>query len=135
VSTAEPAFESAVFAVLNDERAQNGLPALQPSAALNLSARRHSAAMAAAGTLAHVLPGELNTPQREAAAGYQGRAWAENVGETPDPTESGALAMQELLYRDPPHRANILSTAMHVLGVGIVVDTTGKLWITEDFGG
>ncbi len=136
VSTAEPAFESAVFAVLNDERAQNGLPALQSSAALDLS--RPPTQRGDGREPGHwrmSCPASSTCLQREAAAGYPVHAWAENVGETPDPTESGALAMQELLYSDPPHRANILSTAMHAVGIGIVVDSTGKLWITEDFGG
>ena len=133
--TGDPSLESEILSMLDQEREQNGLPALQLSGALTTSARRHSAAMAAAQTLSHQLPGEADLPQREAAAGFHGSAWAENVGETPQGNASGAVSLQDLLYSDPPHRANILATSVHAVGVGIVIDSRGQLWLTEDFGG
>lgn len=134
VVTGDPGLESEIFSMINQERADNGLPALQLSGALTTSARRHSAAMAGAQQLSHQLPGEAGLTQREAAAGFHGSAWAENVGETPQGA-GGAAGLQDLLYSDPPHRANILSTSMRAVGVGIVIDSRGQLWLTEDFGG
>jgi uncharacterized protein YkwD len=130
-----PSLESAVLSALNQERAENGLPALQRSAALTTSARRHSAAMAAKDTLSHQLPGEASVAQRAYAAGFTGPAGTENVGETGQASQSGALALEDLLYHDAPHRANILSTSMHAVGIGIQIDGSGRLWLTEDFGG
>jgi uncharacterized protein YkwD len=135
VGSGNSSLESVIFSMLNQERAQHGLPALQLTGSLTTSARRHSSAMAAAQSLSHQLPGEADQMQREAAAGYHGSAWAENVGETPQGNESGAVGLQNLLYGDPPHRANILSASMHAVGVGIVIDSRGQLWLTEDFGG
>ena len=32
------------------------------------------------------------------------------------------------------HRANILSTSFHNVGVDVITDGSGKMWITCDFG-
>lgn len=90
--------------------------------------------MASAGVLSHQLPGELTLRGRASAAGFGGTTLAENVAESGDSSDSGALHLQDFLFQDPPHRANIVSAQMDYVGISIDVDGSGQLWLTEDFG-
>jgi len=43
---------------------------------------------------------------------------------------------QGMLKGQPPndgHRKNLLSPAFHQVGIGIVIDAKGLVWVTEDF--
>ena len=76
-------------------------------------------------------------PQREAAAGFPCIGVGARTSARPRRRPRAApLGLQELLYSDPPHRANILSTSMRAVGIGDRRSTrSGQLWLTEDFGG
>lgn len=126
-----------VFALLNRQRAANGLAALTSDPRLITAAAAHNARMSAAGTLAHQLPGEADPGARMAAAGYSWRAWAENIAWTTATTSAGAQAMQTAMYNETPpddgHRQNILSRAVTQVGVAVLIDSHGRLWLTTDF--
>ncbi|MHA3702860.1 CAP domain-containing protein [Jatrophihabitans sp. YIM 134969] len=127
-----------VFALLNRQRAAHGLPALVSDPRLVTSAARHNTAMAAANQLSHQLPGEAGLGARITAAGYSWHYVAENIAWTTNATSAGAQEMQTKMYQEVPpndgHRQNILSgTARHV-GVAVLVDSRGQLWLTTDFG-
>ncbi len=105
--------------MINEARAAAGLSPLAVSADLSADAEAHSQAMAASGRLYHT-----------AALGSVVCCWTkvgENVGE--GSTSGGVNAA---FLASPPHRANILGGYAQV-GVGVVRDTHGLLWITEDF--
>ncbi len=127
-----------VFALLNRQRAAHGLRALTSDPRLIVSATRHNATMSAAGTLSHQLPGEAAFSARITAAGYTWRSCAENIAWTTETTSAGAQRMQTLMYNETPpndgHRLNILSASLTQVGVAVLVDTRGKLWLTTDFG-
>ena len=135
----EASYAQSVFALLNSERASNGLPPLAWNATLaNCSAYHHSSLMAADDTMSHQLPGEAFFADRITACGYQWSAAGENIGWTTDMTAAGAQSIEVSMYNEVPpndgHRQNILSTTFTQVGVGIVLDaTTHKLWLTEDF--
>lgn len=112
--------ESAMTADINAARAAHGLPALHVAADLVSVARSHSAAMASSHTLFH-------TPNLTSAICCW-LAVGENVG------EGGSVsAVNSAFLASAPHRANILDSRYTQVGVGIVVDSSGTLWITEDF--
>lgn len=126
-----------VFSMLNQERVANHLPKLSQNSKLVSSALTHNKAMSAAQTLSHQLPGEPYFGDRITAAGYKWRAAAENIGYTTQTTTAGAASLQTAMYNEKPpndgHRRNILSTAVVDVGVSVLIDSHGKLWLTLDF--
>ncbi len=134
----EDQIAQAVFQTINQSRAANGLPPLKWSTALANSARQHDLAMQAANTLSHQLPGEAAFGDRERQQGVNWSWAAENIGETSDLTNNGALGLHRAMMSEQPpndgHRQNILTTRGNIAGVAILIDQQhGELWLTEDF--
>ncbi len=126
-----------VFQAINTSRAASGLPALQWNAALAAGARKHDARMSAADQLSHQLSGE---PAISARITQDGVSWSwcgENIGWTSETNSSGALWLhQSMMAEQPPndpHRENILSANFTMVGVAILIDSSHRLWLTEDF--
>ena len=116
--------------MLNAERAANHLPALGWSTALVSSARRHNLTMAAANVLSHQLPGEPVFSTRISQAGVHWHAAAENIGWTTDRSSAGANSLETAMYGERPpndgHRLNILSTAVHYVGIDTYIDAAHR---------
>ena len=112
--------ESSVFLRINDLRAQNAQPALLPDSELVAKAQAHSAEMAAQVRLFH-------TELRDGISGSP-RRMGENVA------YAGSIdqAFQALL-NSPPHLANIVDGTFNRVGVGIVVGSDGRVWVTMVF--
>jgi uncharacterized protein YkwD len=124
-----------VFWQINRERNSHGIASLAGNNSLLVAAARHNAYMAKYNTLSHQLPGELSLGARITAAGYKWRAVGENIGVTQDWTLNGLLTLATMMYNDPAHRANILSTTYRNIGVSVYMDGAHhKAWLTEDFG-
>ncbi|HUL28200.1 MAG TPA: CAP domain-containing protein [Streptosporangiaceae bacterium] len=132
-----------VLALINQARAQAGLPAYTITAGLSRSAGRHNALMAAGCGLSHQCPGEPSLGARETAAGVTWNAAGENIGEG-GPVASSSAAITQLavaltrsmLDEQPPddgHRQNILSKKFHHIGIAITRDSHGTVWMTQDF--
>ncbi|MBF9072090.1 sigma-70 family RNA polymerase sigma factor [Streptacidiphilus sp. NEAU-YB345] len=132
-----------VLAVINQARAGQGLAPLQLSSGLESSSGAHNQTMAAGCGLQHQCPGEASLGARETAAGVQWSAAGENIG-TGGPvsdTTSGVAGMavgltRSMLAEQPPndgHRKNILSTAFHHIGIAVMRDSNGNVWLTQDF--
>ncbi|MEY9848817.1 RNA polymerase sigma factor (sigma-70 family) [Streptacidiphilus sp. BW17] len=132
-----------VLAVINQARAGQGLAPLQLSSGLESSSAAHNQTMAAGCGLQHQCPGEASLGDRETAAGVQWSAAGENIG-TGGPvsdTTSGVAGMavgltRSMLAEQPPndgHRKNILSTAFHHIGIAVMRDSSGNVWLTQDF--
>ena len=105
--------EKELITLINQQRAQNGLPPLQTSDALCRAARRHSDDMARNNFMSHTGSDGSSPWDRMADAGYYPRAGGENVGAgypTPANMVSGWM-------NSPGHRANILGNYCD-LGVG-----------------
>ncbi len=132
-----------VLALINQARAQAGLPAYTVSAGLNTSAGQHNAVMAAGCGLAHQCPGEPALGARETEAGVHWTAAGENIGEGGPVagTEAAIATMaagltQSMLNERPPddgHRLNILSPAFTQVGIAVFRDSSGTVWLTQDF--
>jgi uncharacterized protein YkwD len=142
-----PAGQSAeaqqVLALINQARAQAGLPAYTISSGLDTSAARHTSVMAGGCGLSHQCPGEPDLGARESAAGVAWTAAGENIGEggpvadTPAAIAQMAVGLtQRMLDEKPPddgHRLNILSSAFTHAGISVYRDSSGTVWMTQDF--
>jgi len=138
-----PAAAQQVLTLINQARAQAGLPAYPISAGLDTSAARHNAVMAGGCGLSHQCPGEPALGARETAAGVHWTAAGENIGEGgPVADTSSAIAQmavgltQSMLNEKPPddgHRLNILSSTFTHVGIAVVRDSSGTVWLTQDF--
>ena len=126
-----------LFNQINAERRANCLPALGRSGQLNSSAHGHNLAMASTGDFDHVVAGEAQLGDRISATGYHWNSAGENIAWGSYTSVSFAESLETEMYNEPPnqhnHRANILSSSFHNVGVDVYTDSTGKMWITCDF--
>jgi uncharacterized protein YkwD len=134
---------SAVLALINQARAQDGLPAYTVTSGLELSSSRHNQLMADGCGLSHQCPGEPPLGDRETAAGVHWTAAGENIGEGgPVADTSAAITQmavaltQDMLNEKPPddgHRLNILSSTFTHIGITVQRSANGTVWMTQDF--
>jgi len=132
-----------VLALINQARAQAGLPLYSLSSGLDRSAGAHNALMAAGCGLSHQCPGEPPLGARETDAGVTWTSAGENIGEGgPVPDTSAGIAQmalaltQDMLNEKPPddgHRLNILSSSFQIIGIAVFRDSSGTVWTTQDF--
>ena len=112
--------ESQFVAKMNAERQANGLRPYTVSYDLTSIARQHSDRMASQHNLYHN-PSLTSQVQNWQAVG-------ENVGDGPTVSDIHTAFMHS-----PEHRANILDHDFTQVGVGVTVDSSGQIWVTEDF--
>jgi uncharacterized protein YkwD len=132
-----------VLALINQARSAAGLPPLTITAGLESSASAHSLTMAGGCGLSHQCPAEPELGTRETAAGVVWSACGENIGEGgPVADTNAAIAQmavgltQDMLNEKPPddgHRRNILSSSFTHIGIAIYLDSSGTVWLTQDF--
>ena len=107
-------YEQQVLALVNQERAKQGLSALSWSDELTAVARAHSKDMAARGFFSHTNPDGQSPFDRMKAAGISYRTAGENIA-------AGQRTPQEVVnawMNSEGHRANILNASYTRLGVG-----------------
>ena len=132
-----------VLALINQARATAGLPALTITTGLETTSSAHNLLMADGCGLSHQCPGEPAIGARETAAGIDWTAAGENIGEggpvsdTTTAIASMAVGLtQSMLNEQPPndgHRLNILSTSFTHIGIAVYRDSSGTVWLTQDF--
>jgi uncharacterized protein YkwD len=120
-----------VLLLTNRERARASLTPLRRSAELARAAQLQAEQMAAAGKLAHEVPGSryLTLASRMKLIGYQYRSVGENVAEG---YTSGAALMAGWMT-SAPHRANILSARYTETGAGMARSKTGRTYTAQVF--
>jgi uncharacterized protein YkwD len=117
---------------LNQQRAANGLGALQLSPTLTASAEWKSLHMAYYGYFDHLDPAPpvaRTAGQRMVDCGYTNPGIGENIAEGFNTPSS----VMDAWMNSAGHRANILG-AFTVMGVGVAVDANGAYFWTVDFG-
>ena len=132
-----------VLALINQARSAAGLPPLTITAGLDSSASAHNLTMAGGCGLSHQCPAEPDLGARETAAGVVWSACGENIGEGgPVADTNAAIAQmavgltQDMLNEKPPddgHRRNILSSSFTHIGIAVHRDSSGTVWLTQDF--
>ena len=120
-----------VFLLTNRERTRASLTPLRRNPELTRAAQLHAEQMAAAGKLAHDLPGARypTLASRLKLIGYSYRNVGENVAEG---YTSGAALMAGWMT-SAPHRANILSARYTETGVGMARSRTGRTYHAQVF--
>jgi hypothetical protein len=128
-----PGAAARLFALVNQQRAEAGLPPLAPAPALDQSAQSFSEYMASADFFAHVGPDGATPLARMTAAGFPGTgAWGEDLAVYYDDPDS----VMQVWMVSPPHRANILNPAFTHVGIGVAFNPNSrwKYYWTLDFG-
>lgn len=126
-----------LFALINQNRASIGLYPFAWNDTLASGARLHSWNMIHCG-FSHTCPNGEDQCVRIANEGFAGYTdCGENIGLAgPYPNAwGGVYAVQESMWNEPStgwHRIHLTSTTLHRIGVGIVVDSRGWIWFTED---
>lgn len=119
----------AVVRLTNEERAQRGLPALEPDPRLQRAAKRHAEDMARGDFMAHQGSDGSTPAVRVQAAGYPWTDVAENVAAgyaDPASVHRGWMA-------SPAHRENVLLPSVRHMGVGYAYRADTPLhtyWVT-----
>ena len=119
-ASADSGMESQFLSSLNSARASNGAPALSVAGDLTSVARSHSRVMADSGNLHH------NPSLGSAVSGWQ--KVGENVGRGPS-----VSSIHSALMNSPGHKRNMLDPAFTQVGIGVVVDGGGQVWVTQVF--
>ena len=126
--------EQTFVALINEYRAENGVPSLNLSPTLNSAAHWMSEDMAANDHIDHTDSLGRNLPQRMADLGYGYDTWK---GENLAAGSASATYTFELWRDSPAHNSNMLNRDFVVMGVARAYDpdsTHGWYW-TTDFGG
>ncbi|MFC1405482.1 MULTISPECIES: CAP domain-containing protein [Streptacidiphilus] len=132
-----------VLALINKSRAAQGLAPYTLDSGLNASAAAHNSVMASGCGLSHQCPGEAAFGDREIAAGVHWTSAGENIGEGGGVADTAAAEAtsavgltQMMLDEQPPddgHRKNILSSSFTRVGIAVLRDANGTVWLTQDF--
>jgi uncharacterized protein YkwD len=121
------AAERTLFELTNRARMEQKLKPLKWSPALADAARTHAKKMAAAGTISHQFPGEMDLSYRVRLVGVHFTEVAENVAQGPS-----AAVIQNEWMQSPHHRENILDPDLSFIGIGVVT-RNGELFAVQDF--
>ena len=123
----DSAGEAQLVDLINQARAQQGLPPLTPDQRLTDAARKHTELMVQHSALSHEFPGEPAFQIRISNEGLPSDSQGENVD-----LNQTIVGAHEALMKSPPHRANILDPDYNVVGVG-VIRSGENVYVTEDF--
>ncbi|TCZ64188.1 CvpA family protein [Flaviaesturariibacter aridisoli] len=123
-----PDLESRMLELVNEERAQQGLPALKPDPEMTAVARAHARDMFARGYFSHYTPERKDPFDRMQASGVRFLTAGENLalGQTLQICHRG-------LMNSPGHRANILHASFGRLGIGVLDGGLYGLMIAQEF--
>jgi len=123
-----PSLEDQVVGLINQERINNGLPALTVRSQLTAAARGHSQDMACNGFFSHTGSDGSTARDRIARQGYSATWVGENIY---GGTMSSPSVVVTWWMNSAPHRANILNTNYTSIGIGYVYVSTApyqKYW-------
>jgi hypothetical protein len=123
----DTAGEQQLVQLVNAERAQQGLGALDVDSRLTEIARKHSELMSDRGMLSHQFSGEPDVRARVATTGMRFNFSGENVA-----YDSSIESAHVGLMHSPKHRENILRPQFNTIGIGIV-RKGNVLYVTQDF--
>ena len=149
--------EKTIHILINNERRQHGLPAIQWDDALSAIASKHSRDMSKRNYFDHFSPEGHDYLYRYGQAGYQcsvreGRTihmGAENIALNHlydsvttinrrafydwNSQDKIAETTVEGWMKSPGHRKNILTPYFKKEGIGVVISPDGKVYITQNF--
>jgi uncharacterized protein YkwD len=119
----------AIFRMLNAARIAEGSKVLVRDPLLDKIAKAHSDEMAKVKMIGHNV-GAGDPAQRIKAAGAKASIAGENVA-----SAASSQNAHRALWASPSHRSNMLSGEFTRVGVAVVKDTEGRVWVTQLFAG
>lgn len=120
--------EQSALNLLNSDRARYGLPALTHDPALSRIARIKSQDMRDNGYFAHTSPTYGDVRSMLTQFGYSYQAASENIAHHATVEKSQAAFLSS-----PGHRRNVLSSSHTKVGIGVVLDENGYVYLTQIF--
>jgi len=126
------AWPQEVARLINEVRAQHGLPPLAFNATLALAAQAHADDCAARGWCSHTGSDGADIKTRILRAGYVPASWAECWAQSLTPQGAVEMWMNETPPNDP-HRRTLLTVWQTEIGVGVARTGWGYYFIA-DFG-
>jgi uncharacterized protein YkwD len=129
---------------INDARADAGLPRYTLDDDLSRAAARHNQRMIDGCGLSHQCSGEGGIGARFSAEGVRWSSAGENIGLASagrgdaDIIRAADGLTDSMLAETPPndgHRKNLLSRGFERIGLSVVRDGEGTVWMTQDFVG
>ena len=117
-----------LFARLNQERRQDGLPALELDPELDAAASEHVADMARNNYFEHTSPGGITPFDRMRRLGCTFSYAGENIALADD-----AAQADRALFKSTPHRENTLNARFNRVGIAVMTNAQGRLLFVEDF--
>lgn len=119
-ASSTPTREQRLAGFINKSRKDNGLHGYRVSATLSAVAEKQARWMASHQSLQH------NPSLTSDVKGWV--AIGENVAYSYTTKNAHSALMHS-----PPHRANLLSKSFTQVGVGVVLDSHGRVWVCEVF--
>lgn len=130
-----PGLEAAMVEMLNQSRAENGLPPYQLNDQLTTLARNHAQDMVNRGYFGHVTPEGWTLRDRLAGMGINLDRAGENYQYNVQAAERTVRTAFDWFMADPPHRKNMLHAAYTRVGVGVIAHPAGGYVFVLDFSG
>jgi uncharacterized protein YkwD len=127
----ESEVEARSFDLINQDRAQQGLPALNLDSRVSDVARAHSADMRDRNFFSHKSPDGKTLAIRLKNVGITFRLAGENLARIQGVTDPAAKANTDFLS-DDTHKTNLLNSQFKLVGIG-VARSGNEYWITQDF--
>jgi uncharacterized protein YkwD len=133
-----------VLGHINAARADEGLAALSLDTSLSKAAALHNQRMIDGCGLAHQCSGEGGLGERFSAQGVRWSSAGENIGfgfagnSDAEIIKAANGLCDSMLAEVPPedgHRKNLLSKGFKRIGLSVVRESGGKVWLTQDFVG
>ncbi|GID92962.1 CAP domain-containing protein [Amorphoplanes digitatis] len=133
-----------VLAHINAARAEEGLPAYRLDSSLSKASALHNKLMIDGCGLSHRCSGEGDIGTRFSAQGVDWSSAGENIGFGSAGADNSAIVRaangltDSMLAEVPPedgHRKNLLSKSFKRIGLSVVRDGKGIVWMTQDFVG
>lgn len=122
-----------MFRLVNEARADAGLPALRWDGALAAGALAHGLDMAKNDFFSHTSPTRGDFSTRFAASGADGgRMWGENLAYTYGYKGTTTTAFNQLM-ESQPHRKNILSATYTRIGIAAVYNGSDRCYFVQWF--
>jgi uncharacterized protein YkwD len=131
----DSAFEAQVITLVNQARAQAGLPPLKANSKLSQAAYAHSLDMACSSSLSHTGSDGSLWYDRIKAQGYAYSYASENIYAAGPSFGGDPAGAMDWWMNSPVHKANILSASVTEIGVGYVYFSGSALggYYTIDF--
>jgi len=120
--------EAQALALLNADRAANGLPPLRANSRLNALAENYAQDMINRGYFSHTNPEGQSPFDRMRQAGVTYRYAGENLA-----INTSVSGAEQAFMNSPGHRANILNPHYTEVGVGVRYGSNGSVYVVQEF--